>query len=83
MARVQPCPANGPPNSPMHITAMDYTRAAILNALHEGMTLDDLWRASEHAATPQDFDRAVNTLAQTQGAQHAGPTKAPNIPDSP
>ena len=56
----------------MHITAMDYTRAEILNAQHGGMTLDDLWRASEHAATPQDFDRAVNMLAQTTQQQPQG-----------
>jgi len=49
----------------MHLTSMDYTRAALLNALHEGMTLQDVYAMAEHAQTPQSFDRAVNVLANT------------------
>lgn len=46
----------------MHLKPMDYTRAAIANALAEGMTLTDLWAAAEHAQTPQAFDEALNML---------------------
>lgn len=48
----------------MTITDMDYVRAAIANAMVEGMTLDDLWACAEHAADGDAFDDAVNTLAQ-------------------
>ena len=44
---------------------MDWVRGAIANACIEGLTIDDLWFCAEYAATPQDFDNAVNLLAQT------------------
>lgn len=50
----------------MHLTAMDWIRAAIANAQAEGMDLSDLAAMARHAQTPEHFDRAVNELAQTQ-----------------
>ena len=47
-------------NSPM-----DNVRAAIINALIEDMSLEDLWWCSEHADTTEDFDAAVNLLTYT------------------
>lgn len=44
---------------------MDWIRGAILNALHEGFTIKDLWHMAEHAQTPRDFDNAVNILTTT------------------
>ena len=49
----------------MDLDAMTYIRAAIANALVEDMTIKDLWAMAEYAPTPQSFDAAVNTLAQT------------------
>ena len=49
----------------IELTAMDYVRAAIVNAIVENMDIQDLWAMAEHAKTPEDFDRAVNELAQT------------------
>lgn len=45
---------------------MDMVRAAIINALIEDMTLEDLWFCAEHAKTPDDFDDAVNLLTYTR-----------------
>lgn len=45
---------------------MDFVRAAIANAMAENMTLEDLWACAEHAADVDDFDEAVNLLAQMQ-----------------
>lgn len=45
---------------------MDFVRAAIANAKAENMTLDDLEACAEHAADVDDFDYAVNLLAQMQ-----------------
>ena len=47
-------------NSPM-----DNVRAAIINALIEDMSLEDLWYCSEHADTTEDLDAAVNLLTYT------------------
>lgn len=44
------------------VTAMSWVRAALTNALVEGLTLEDLAMMAEHAHTPEDFDRAVNEL---------------------
>lgn len=44
---------------------MDWIRGAIANAAIEGLEIEDLYACAEHAATPQDFDNAVNILAQT------------------
>lgn len=46
----------------MNLTPMDLVRGAIANAIAEGLDIVDLWAASEHAETPEDFDRAVNLL---------------------
>ena len=49
-------------------TPMDWIRAALANASHEGLTTHDLTKAAEHATTARDFDRAVNWLVRaTQG----------------
>lgn len=48
-----------------NLTPMDNVRAALLNALVEGMTLHDVWLMAEHAKTTDDLDRAVNVLANT------------------
>ena len=42
----------------------EYIRAAIANAINEGMDIQDLQDAADHAATAEAFDRAVNLLAQ-------------------
>lgn len=44
-------------------TSMDWVRAAIANAIIEDMTVRDIWACAEHAETPQDFDTAINLLA--------------------
>ncbi len=46
------------------LSEMDYVRGAIANALAEDMTLIDLWQCSIHAENTEDFDNAVNLLAQ-------------------
>ena len=43
----------------------DYLRAGIANAMIEGMTVRDLWECAQYAETMDDFDAAVNMLAQT------------------
>ena len=43
---------------------MDYVRGAIANAIVERMSLTDLYACAEHAETAEDFDTAVNLLAQ-------------------
>lgn len=44
---------------------MDMVRGAIINALIEDMSLEDLWFCAEHAETPDAFDDAVNLLTYT------------------
>jgi len=44
---------------------MDFVRSALNNALHEGMTLEDVCRMAEFAETTADFDYAVNELTET------------------
>lgn len=46
------------------LSDMDYVRGAIANALAEDMTLTDLWKCAAHANSAEDFDKAVNLLAQ-------------------
>ena len=46
------------------LSEMDYVRGALANALSEDMTLIDLWQCSIHAKNTEDFDKAVNLLAQ-------------------
>ena len=46
----------------IEITDMDYVRAAIANALAEGLSITDVWKAAEMAETAEDFDDAVNLL---------------------
>lgn len=55
------------------LTDMDYTRGAIAMALAEEMTLIDLWRCAEYAETAEDFDDAVNILAQMSGRETPRP----------
>jgi hypothetical protein len=49
----------------MDLTPMDYVRAALANAMIEGMTAEDLFFMAMHAQTARDFDDAVNMLANT------------------
>lgn len=49
----------------MNLTPMAYVRGAIVNAMLEDMSLEDLFAAAEHAETCEAFDEAVNILAQT------------------
>lgn len=53
----------GKPRITLDLTAMDYVRGALFNALHSGLTLDDVCRMSANAHSPEAFDRAVNMLA--------------------
>ena len=46
----------------IEITDMDYVRAAIANALAEGLSITDVWKAAEMAEAAEDFDDAVNLL---------------------
>ena len=48
----------------LELSDMDYVRGAIANALAEDMTLADLWKCAAHAKNAEDFDKAVNLLAQ-------------------
>jgi nitrogen regulatory protein PII len=47
-------------------TPMDWIRDAIANAAVENMDIADLIACAEHAETVEDFNSAVNLLAQTQ-----------------
>ena len=49
----------------MDLTQADYLRAALANAILEDMSLDDVMECAIHAATIEDFEEAVNVLAQT------------------
>ncbi len=57
------------------LAPMDYVRGALFNAMHSGLTLDDVCRMAANADSPEAFDHAVNTLAQTvpvQGVANIG-----------
>lgn len=47
----------------MNLSQMDHVRAAIAQAKHEGLTLDDLERCAENAASCEGFCDAVNLFA--------------------
>lgn len=47
----------------MELTQMDWVRAALWNAHNSGLSLFDVIRVSEHAATSEEMDDAVNMLA--------------------
>jgi hypothetical protein len=49
----------------MTLTPMDYIRAAIAQASHNGVTSSQLMACAEHAATPEAFDNAVNLLVHS------------------
>lgn len=49
----------------MDLPPIEWVRGAIYNALIEGMTVEDLWRMAEHAASCEAFDDAVNELSVT------------------
>lgn len=49
----------------IELSEMDWVRAAIANALAEGLSLADVAAMAEHATTPEAFDRAVNELVRT------------------
>jgi len=51
------------------LSEMDYVRGAIVNAMLEDMTLEDLFACVEHAKTAKDFDTAINLLAQMVGSE--------------
>lgn len=52
----------------MKLTAMDYVRGALANGILEDMTIDDLLEVALDARTVEDWEEAVNLLAQTQPA---------------
>jgi len=52
----------------MNLTAMDYIRAAIANAMAEDLDLADVWQAIETAETPAAFDANVSTIVQGRDA---------------
>jgi hypothetical protein len=47
----------------MDITPIEYVRAALCNAIAEGMDIYDVYLMAEHAQTCERFDAAVNELA--------------------
>lgn len=53
----------------MNLSPMAYVRGAIVNAMLEDMTLEELFAAAEYAETCEAFDNAVNELAQTMPAK--------------
>ena len=52
----------------MNLTAMDYIRAALANAMAEDLDLADIWQAIEQAETPAAFDENVNAIVQARDA---------------
>jgi len=52
----------------MNLTAMDYIRAALANAMAEDLDLADVWQAIEQAETPTQFDANVNAIVQARDA---------------
>ena len=52
----------------MELTAMDYVRSALANGILEDMTIDDLIEVALEARSVEDWEEAVNLLAQTQPA---------------
>ena len=52
----------------MTLTAMDYIRAALANAMAEDLDLADVWQAIEQAETPTQFDANVNAIVQARDA---------------
>lgn len=50
----------------LHLTAMDWCRAALANAHAEGLSLQDVIAMAEHARTPERFDFAVNELIRAK-----------------
>ena len=50
----------------MELTAMDFVRAALANGILEDMTIDDLLEVALEARSVEDWEEAVNLLAQTQ-----------------
>jgi len=53
----------------MDLTPMDYVRATLANAILEGMDVNDLIEVSLDARTTEDWEEAVNLLAQTMPHQ--------------
>ena len=47
----------------MNLSHMDFIRAALAQAIHENLTIDDLAACAEIAASVQGFADAVNILA--------------------
>tara|TARA_R100001086_G_scaffold122365_2_gene62968 strand:+ start:42 stop:221 length:180 start_codon:yes stop_codon:yes gene_type:complete len=47
---------------------MDYVRGTIASALADGLTLEDVWQAAEHAQSLTDFDAAVQMLSAADAA---------------
>jgi hypothetical protein len=64
------------PTDTITLAPMDYVRGALENALHSGLTLDDVCSMAANADTPDDFDHAVNMLAQAV-PQDASQAKMP------
>jgi len=51
-------------NDIANLSDMDWVRAALSNAVIEGLTLNDVAECARHAASPERFDSAVNELAR-------------------
>ena len=60
----------------IELRPMDYVRGALFNALHSGLTLDDVCRMSANADSPEAFDRAVNILASVTPNHATKPSRA-------
>lgn len=48
----------------MELDEMDWVRAALANAIAEGLSLGDVAEMARHAKTPESFDKAVNELVR-------------------
>lgn len=52
----------------MTLTAMDYVRAALANAMAEGLDLTDVWQAADEATSCKGFDENVNAAVHGRDA---------------
>ena len=52
----------------MTLTPMDYLRAALAQAMAEGMDLREVWAAAEATETVEQFDQAITAIADANKA---------------
>jgi hypothetical protein len=57
----------------MNLSPMDYIRAAIANALAEGLDLSEVWAAVDLSETPADFPSMVSAVADAKRAMGIAP----------